>query len=674
MVAGGWGALACSPGFDNNVFPTSDEQLLSLPAADFDQELGALAARFRPLVGMPRVFAEHNDLDAEMADVRAALESRGTPPAGRDRLMARYREVRVELREISNRPWNAEWGTNKRPGLRLKRRIPADLPSEFNLYLRGAAQYHRSDLEGARYWWNRLLDLPAEQRKYRTVWAAYMIGRSYVFSAEEGRAGLAIEWMARTRFLARQGFADSRGLAAATYGWQARAHLDLRQYERASELYFAVGDSPSLVVVAHAALAEPTDVLDRLARHELSSKIITALIVARGGPWRGPVGKDVALRWLAALERAQVKDVDGADRVAWAAYQNGDVVTARRWLSRADPRSPMSRWLWSKFLLREGKVDEAAGVLGGLIDSWPMNAEWQPHHEYPFQPAAQLAGDLGVLHLHRGRYVEAMDLMLRRGLFRDAAYVAERVLTIDELKSYVDANWPKPEVAAPAPTLATPAPTNYYELRQWRALMPEQIPLRIRYLLARRLTRLSRPFDALLYYPGEVRPLLEQYLAALNSRNDSSLSRDERGEALWQAAKLLRRHGMELMGTELEPDFSTSGGWYGGWSPSDRLPNRLQYANGLITAPSADEYRRAVSSAPTPDKRFHYRYIAAQHAWDAAQLLPDESDLKAQVLNEAGHWLMAHDAPAAERFYKALVRNCGTTKVGREARRRKWFP
>ena len=53
--------------------------------------------------------------------------------------------------------------------------------------------------------------------------------------------------------------------------------------------------------------------------------------------------------------------------------------------------------------------------------------------------------ELGVLKLSRGEFAQALDALLRSGFWQDAAYVAERVLTTDELKTYVDQNWPMRE-------------------------------------------------------------------------------------------------------------------------------------------------------------------------------------------------------------------------------------
>ena len=82
---------------------------------------------------------------------------------------------------------------------------------------------------------------------------------------------------------------------------------------------------------------------------------------------------------------------------------------------------------------------------------------------------------------------------------------------------------------------------------------------------------------------------------------------------------------------------------------------------------------RRLRENKTPEKRFHYRYVACNHAWDAAALMPDESDATARVLAEAGGWIKYRDPMGALRFYKALITRCGTTAIGKDAAARHWF-
>ena len=75
-----------------------------------------------------------------------------------------------------------------------------------------------------------------------------------------------------------------------------------------------------------------------------------------------------------------------------------------------------------------------------------------------------------------------------------------------------------------------------------------------------------------------------------------------------------------------------------------------------------------------PDRRYHYRHVAADLALAAARLLPRNTDRAARWLCIAGSWIKSQDPKTADRFYKALVREHGKTDLGKEADRLRWFP
>ena len=93
-----------------------------------------------------------------------------------------------------------------------------------------------------------------------------------------------------------------------------------------------------------------------------------------------------------------------------------------------------------------------------------------------------------------------------------------------------------------------------------------------------------------------------------------------------------------------------------------------------ILSPSEDEKKRVLASAPVPDKRFHYRYVASDLFWKAAALLPDNDEHTARMLFEGGTCLKDRDPESADKFYKALVRRCGNLSIGKQADRQRWFP
>ena len=96
---------------------------------------------------------------------------------------------------------------------------------------------------------------------------------------------------------------------------------------------------------------------------------------------------------------------------------------------------------------------------------------YPPPGDWSFEQSA--SGDLGGLHLARGDFVQALDILLTGRLWEDAAYVAERVLTANELKAYVD----KQQTGSNQDEMA-----------------------KLRYLLGRRLAREDRYAEAAQYY------------------------------------------------------------------------------------------------------------------------------------------------------------------------------
>jgi hypothetical protein len=252
-----------------------------------------------------------------------------------------------------------------------------------------------------------------------------------------------------------------------------------------------------------------------------------------------------------------------------------------------------------------------------------------------------------------------MDMLLRGCYWGDAAYVAERVLTVDELRGVVDRITDHDARMLGHPSL------------QWPQAEPLACRTEIRYLLGRRLAREGRWADATAYMPASVQAWSHEIDHGLRQGEDPSLPADLRAQALWVAAQRMRESGMELVGTELWPDHHRVGGRFWG---DDELQKRIQSPPAIGVLPTRLEMERAEAAHPTPALRFHYRYVAAELAWRAASLMPDQDPRTATVLWRAGRWLAPRDPKAADRFYKALVRRCGNTPLGEAARRERWLP
>jgi hypothetical protein len=210
---------------------------------------------------------------------------------------------------------------------------------------------------------------------------------------------------------------------------------------------------------------------------------------------------------------------------------------------------------------------------------------------------------------------------------------------------------------------------------------------RLCYLLARRFVRDNRWEKAKEYLPVEWRrwenwhkketnpkEILGIYLKNISSAKDSHLPKRERAKKYFEAARLMRKYGIELMGTELDPDwFYFNGGYVPGNYTKRRFGEYSQGEIGLLKG-SRDEQKKVLNSLPNPNKRFHYRYYAAELMWKCAELLPDNDHLLAQALYEGGNFLKLRDPKYADKFYKALVNRCRKLPVGQFADELRWFP
>ncbi len=88
---------------------------------------------------------------------------------------------------------------------------------------------------------------------------------------------------------------------------------------------------------------------------------------------------------------------------------------------------------------------------------------------------------------------------------------------------------------------------------------------------------------------------------------------------------------------------------------------------------SADERRRLTTSKPLSDLRYHYRIGAGALALETAQLLPNDSEELADIINRAGFWIKEEDEKLGNRYYQILERRAPQTAIGRAAIARHWF-
>jgi hypothetical protein len=405
--------------------------------------------------------------------------------------------------------------------------------------------------------------------------------------------------------------------------------------------------------------------LSQLINDRMLRQVLMAFAITRSARYDSYTSKEDGVNisrtskqlLLDAIEKANIDVVDDADRMAAIAYRGGGFKRAKRWLDMADPDSLMGRHIRAKLFLQDGKIKEAAEDLafiarqtgpGQLMFYGGYNRTGSSH---------RIHSELGTLYVSRKMFVKAVDALIKGGNWMDAAYIAERVLTPDELQGYVDANWPE--------SMLETTNEDTFDSESQKAL-------KIRHLLARRFSRMGEFEKAEPYYPNKFLNDFQTFAYVLSRGDDQTLPDSERADALWNAAWLMRHKGMEFIGAELEPDGYI---WRGNFPVKDSLEKRLAaLKKRRINLPTQDEIDRAKLHAVLPDKRFHYRYFASELAWDAAELMPDEDNELARRLCLAGIWHRDRDNEYADIFYKSLVIRCGTTELGKEADKIRWFP
>ena len=593
--------------------------------------------------------------------------------------------------------------------------LPDEFSSEFSDYHRGAFAYRRGQehWDEARKAWQELLNRPQQDRHYRTVWATFMLGKLALKLGDP----MAVQWFQRTRELARAGFADSLGMAADSYGWEGRSEWKQEHPAKAAALFLtqlALGDESAVVslkalipdrepvegMLNYGAEPEETSKWDNQQKREQEQKEVSKLKEAAQDPllqrlvtvhilataasvysYEGESNNSAAkrgARWLAVIKEANLGQVGDAEYLGWAAYTNGDYKGAAHWLELSKGDTPAAWWLRAKLQRRAGKLADAAKSMANAWQTVRDNAaytgwvapppsiedEYGTYSErgsWAFEQSA--SGDLGGLRLARGDFVQALDILIKGKLWEDAAYVAERVLTANELKNYVDRQ-----------SDASTASVEKGEIAK------------LQYLLGRRLVREDRYAEAGPYLRRPYDTILEKYVKALKDGADNKLSKVERARALFTAAWLARYDGMELMGTEGAPDaFAESGNFEMPDLAQQRRSGVYQQVryekNGeqkttnvpLVLKPSKQELQRLAMNKINPNARFHYRLIAGALAIKAAALLPDDSEELADVVNCAGLWVKDRDEKTGNRYFQIIEQRCRKTQIGRAAIAKHWF-
>ena len=551
------------------------------------------------------------------------------------------------------------------------------VPAEARNYTAGAVAYQKDDYESASKYFLAVLALPVAERAHYGVPAQYMLADMSGTDVEAAQKAYRA-----TRALVEAGAADPLGLAVTSFGEEAKKLLALQDYAAAIALYAqqaatgSVFGRTSLLFVARAVAKDPAK-LDSVLADPLSQKLMAAYLYSRVDELDHPddggenaqseaaklPGQQVIARFLAAVEKRGLDHLEGADRLAAVAYRHGDFDLAKRFAAKSE--SGLSQWVRAKLALRDGDVTRAAEAYAAASKAFPQDERWADpataeYDEFAaLQPSCRVADEHGIVALSRGEYVSALEHMYAAAsvYWPDAAYVAERVVSVDELKTFVDAKVP---AAKPVPVDPAVGGTPVSPATQLRAL------------LARRLLRAERYDEALLYFDDA--DLKKKAAAYVQAKRDTARTDPiDSARAWYQAAVAARQDGIELIGYELDPDYQEfSGGYDLGYLEPEpgAAETGLSPPRKDLKLPAdyvgKDEQGRVSASHAEPLKRFHYRYVAAGFAGTAADLLPHRSQAFAAVLCSATHWVIHRDADAGAKIYQRYVKQGAYVKWGKD--------
>ncbi len=643
----------------------------------------------------------------ESAELRDFWQQAGVDADEIDRRLRHYESVRQPLLAPIIDAGEMDFPTHgDAPPVLSIRPLGPEFPGDVADYVEAARLHACGKTAEARTLWKSILERPPTERKLRAAWAAWMLAKTSPHITE------CLDWYARVETEIATGATDVIGLRAAAKAWRAAkmdndpiqalqiyydafaggkesASIDLR---RVARKLLATGDATTFATAA----AHP--LIRRIINLELHAAIdgphqvdITPVLLS---PRQGPPND-----WLAALEAHAELPLDDGPRVAWALYSAGRFNESRKWLELSPKDDSLGIWLQAKFDLRDGNLNAASQHVTEAVKAQSKETDWSPRNpdldqlgcldvtERQGALQGRLLADAGIIALARKDYLTALESLRHGGFREDATYLAESVISTDGLLKHVRKVTPTWTAALSEDGIIDPMTC----LTSSGGYRPAEIGPnnQLRYLLARRLARETRLKEAREFMPPELLPLLDHYIALDRARRSERYSGEAGAAVIWRQALIHRHFGAELFSTDGAPDggarnwmfpaasFSSArkfqNGWSRDWSRDVLFAAAEQPNEQAIPAVTSDEVRRVALYSVARTQRFHYRYAAADLAWEAAKMLPKNHPHLPRLYNTAGQWLSIRDPDAADKFYQAMVRRCEKTLEGQAADTKRWF-
>ncbi len=587
------------------------------------------------------------------------------------------------------------------------------LPDAYRFYFRSLF----ASREDAVQLCEALLALPPDERRNLTVLAAYRIARLQLLQLDREQDELTEDELLAQLVLVRknleqvavlikEGYPDWANFAKASEGWLAYTYGFIEaDFAKALQLYLKLyreGDATakdSITFLGVKLMSFANDYTSEI----LSDKHLTRLVILQMA--RGITAVDFGMdeelvspelqrsrfkTWIKLLASQPNLEPFDRIRIALAEYREGLWEECAKTLKQCPADDPMVKLLQARLLLREGKRLDAMKVLQEQVQPKQQEVLKELHYQalmeegstddvyvFPYYfdgPLDQVTllpkfrSEYANLLLSQGQYEEALNLFLRTGLWRDAYYIGECVLTIDELEKLVKRDWPEIKKANKTDDVC----------------LEKDATTEIRFLLARRLFRAGLWQKSEAYFPEELRHVVAEYrgyiFQAINEKNPPKL----RADAYWRAALTISREGENLLfcnfGLSWSSTFGDNERWYEVPStlPRIRIQPIEEDPESLIAPPSADEVKRVQDwmtknlDQPTRAHR-DARYEVARLGVLAAELLPTDDEAGAKILQYCGNLIKYREPKAAQPIYRLLATKFKGTSLGQRARKLHWF-
>ena len=517
-------------------------------------------------------------------------------------------------------------------------------------YELGAIKYVEKKYDEAKKHFENALNMPETVRKME---AAFMVMRS--LQKKNPKSEEVLIAYKNVEKLFDEGCPDPQNLAFESDGYLAMWHLARAEYFEALQIYFdryaiinlsdlknreytgiVWGESEESLMIALKKCVKVN--LEKMASNPVFAELATSYLVSGRNPYDK---SDLILLWVEILEKKGLSFKPFGGKIAFALYNAGEYEKAEKVLSLADENEPLSRWVKSKFLIRNEDYKAAAQIISDLIKNYSdgslakfkedefffwgflpngfclrsndgkFNSERHlvlGNIENKAPMRSRLIAEYGLLKFNLQDKIGAMECFFNADYYLDAAYICEKVLTLGELKSYADAN------------IEDKSPKANF----------------VRAILTLRILKEENSLEnARKYFSGDKKyvEFMETFADAMKIANDKSKPAEIRAVANWEIFTLYCEGAAEMF---LE--------FYDSGSP---------------------EYRYETRAAPK------YLYTAFDHALKAADLMPDKS--LAARMYVSSHWKLKNPE-YIQIAYKNLCKRCRGTKEGEYAWKNHWMP